>query len=218
MKYLRKFETADEVMMVVTPNVVLVKDTGTVLYNVPRPANGVYIQHVNGGLYTTEQWSAQGFANNLANGVALLSEQASFVIGKEKVSFPYWSSNNSEIIQGIMATTNLSTAKTDFSGKRNTEIMLETDTGGAAYVFSNYSFPNGSKGYLPALGELDVANTHRSAINAAMAVIGGTILDGPARVSTQYNSTMTWWYKFGKASGGSQSKTSQDTTYIFTEL
>lgn len=36
--------------------------------NVP---NGVYIQHINGKLYTTDEWTAKAFANDEANGVAV---------------------------------------------------------------------------------------------------------------------------------------------------
>lgn len=219
MKYLRKFETEEDVSMAASPNVVLIKDTAQVLYNVPRPLNGVYIQHVNGSLYTLNQWTEKGFTNALANGVALLDDSASFVISKEAVSFPYWSSNYTEQIQGVKMTSAQSIALKDFAGKANTELMLETDTDGASYVCSNYRFPNGQKnGYLPALGELNVAYAHLDAINAALQAIGGTIIEGYTRTSTQYSATMTWWFSWSDATLGSQSKNSKGTTRVFSEL
>lgn len=201
------------------PNVVLIKDTAEVLYNVPRPLNGVYIQHVNGSLYTLNQWLEKGFTNALANGVALLDDSASFVISKEEVSFHYWSSNYTEQIQGVKMTEAEDLALTDFAGKANTELMLETDTDGASYVCSNYRFPNGQKnGYLPALGELKVAYAHLDAINAALQAIGGTTIKGYAWTSTQYSATMTWWFDWRNARIGKQSKNSKGTTYVFSEL
>ena len=44
---------------------------------------GVYIQHVNGSLYTESEWTAGGYSNDSANGVAILSETVhAFVIAK----------------------------------------------------------------------------------------------------------------------------------------
>lgn len=44
------------------PNVVLVKEPRNILYDVMPPL-GVYIQHIDGSLYTTDEWTANGFAN-----------------------------------------------------------------------------------------------------------------------------------------------------------
>lgn len=68
--------------------------------------------------------------------------------------------------------------KTDYDGVGNTEGMLKVDVSGAAYLCNNYIFPNGSKGYLPACGELDLIVTNSQIINEAMELIGGTIYYG----------------------------------------
>lgn len=35
---------------------------------------GIYIQHVDGGLYTKENWSNKGYSNDLCNGIALVDK------------------------------------------------------------------------------------------------------------------------------------------------
>lgn len=70
-------------MMEIQPNVVLVGDEARILYNVePQLPKGAFIQHIDGKLYTTDQWSAMGFTNDEANGVAVISDNAKFVIAK----------------------------------------------------------------------------------------------------------------------------------------
>ena len=68
-------------------------------------------------------------------------------------------------------------AKLDFAGKSNTDkIIAQLGTGNApaAEYCSNYIFPNGQKGYLPALGEWQIAYDNKTEIDACMSLIGGT--------------------------------------------
>jgi hypothetical protein len=46
----------------------------------------------------------------------------------------------------------------------------------AAETCAKYTFPNGSNGYLPSLGELYTAYNNKTAIVEAMSLIGGTAL------------------------------------------
>lgn len=172
MKYLRKFETEADVNMSVVPNVVLVGDTGRVIYNV---LNGVYIQHIDGSLYTTDEWTAGGFANDQANGVVVGEGAVKFVIAKQDISgTKKWSSDTTTQFDGILTTYDSNTAKKDFAGVANTAIIAATDNSGAVYSCVNYTFPNGAKGYLPAAGELALAQSMKSKVSAAMSAIGGT--------------------------------------------
>lgn len=43
---------------------------------------GIYIQHVDGGLYTKENWSNKGYSNDLCNGIALV-DKVCFVIAMD---------------------------------------------------------------------------------------------------------------------------------------
>lgn len=200
MKYLRKFATEADVNMSAVPNVVLVGDTGRVIYNV---LNGVFIQHIDGSLYTTDEWTAGGFANDQANGVAVGEGTVKFVIAKEDVSTSKksWSSNTSNLLEGVITTSEANIAKTDYAGAENTAIIAATDTSGAAYSCSNYTFPNGSKGYVPALGEFVIAYKYKSAIATAMSLVGGTnISDSSYWSSTQSGASYAWYFPWASGS------------------
>lgn len=214
MKYLRKFETAADVMMEIQPNVVLVGDEARILYNVEPPLpKGAFIQHIDGKLYTTDQWSAMGFTNDEANGVAVISDNAKFVIAKTSFDAMAWSSDASNAVEGVMLTSTLETAKTDYAGAANTALIAVGDTSGAALACANFTFPNGAKGYLPALGEWADAYNYKVDIDAAMTLIGGTTLvSGFYWSSTQYGASEAWYMGWNKGStyGITKSSTSTD--------
>lgn len=208
MKYLKKFENADAQATWqsgdehILPNICLTNDVIT--YNAPKKVlEGAYIQHIDGNLYTTSQWTAQGFANDLANGVAIITEEASFVIAKGDASNSSgWSSNTTELIEGITATTSYNDAITDFSGKQNTEKMLTAGTSGAAHACANYIFPNGKKGYLPSFGEWQVFKRFKTDAEDALQLIGGSTIyltgnraTNDLFTSTQYDATKVWTFR-----------------------
>lgn len=195
MDYLKKFTTVDEYNSFkrdLTKNYVsLISSTDEVKYDKGIP-KGVYIQHIDGNLYTTDDWTAGGFPNEQANGVAVIASECTFVIAKADIGASAWSSNTSSMVEGVMQTTDRAVAVTDYAGYNNTQLMLATDSSGAGYSCANYTFPNGKKGYLPALGEWNIARNNRSAIDAAMEVIGTTIQDKYYWSSTQYSSNRAW--------------------------
>lgn len=203
MKYLRKFETQADVSSWqmsedhVKPNVVLVGDTRSVLYNV-KALSGVMIQHIDGSLYTTDEWTAGGFANDQANGVAVFAPNSKFVIAKTSYNNKMaWSSDEENAVEGVMLTNDFATAKTDYAGEANTALIVVDDIYGAALTCANYTFPNGAKGYLPALGEWVEAYAYKADIDAAMTLIGGTSLGSKTYwSSTQYSANqarlLTW--------------------------
>lgn len=169
MKYLRKFATKADMADLEQPNVVLIGDTSEVLYNaVP---NGVYIQHIDGKLYATDAWVAKGFANDEANGVAVVASECRFVIGKAELGYLSWSSDDTNLIEGCALITNSSLVKYDYLGYANTLAIIKTATSGAAYQCANYAFPNGANGYLPASGEWYVAWQNKEEVNNAMTII-----------------------------------------------
>lgn len=192
MKYLRKFETEAEIKVFVQPNVVLSADTGKVSYNVD--SSGVYIQHIDGSLYSIEEWSNRGFAPENANGVALILPDASFVIANEIAKSSCVWSSDSEYISGVSITQDAEKAKTMLNGASNTEKILAFDGSvhSAAYYCDAYIFPNGKKGYLPAIGEFMKAEGWISEINAARQVIGLSPLKGTYWSSTQYYGASAW--------------------------
>jgi hypothetical protein len=175
MKYLRKFSYVDDVEMTLLPNVVLINSTGKVKYNVDSRVGEVKIQHINGSLFTVNEWVERGFSNDQANGVAVSCKFANFVIAKEDISEEkYWSSVKNVDLDGVLSSNDKETARTDYAGKANTDIIAASDISEAAYCCVNYEFPNGQKGYLPSAGEWTIVQKNITAIKNAMAVIGGT--------------------------------------------
>lgn len=195
MKYIKKFNTASEVVVYDPFNIVLVADTDTVLYNVP--AMGIWVQHINGDLYSADDWTVNGFSNEEANGVALIDAKAAFVIAKSDTSTSNWSDNENTLIEGASAFTNKSDALSDYSGLANTEAVLNVDTGGVFGLCNQYIFPNGKNGYLPALGEYHLMYQNLAKINAAMSAIGGTQMKANYWSSTQYDAEYAWRYMYG---------------------
>ena len=217
MKYLKEFENEADVKMGVLPNVVLANDTNKVLYNV-EPIF-VYIQHIDGRLIKPAQWEAEGIASSEANGVAVVTDEASFVIkATEDAGGSKWAEPYDTHFEGVFTTTDMAIALTDFGGRANTEAMLVYDTFGAAKRAAR-SFPNGQKGYLPSLGELNVAYSHKSAINKAMQLING-VQFGTAFYwsSTQYSDTKAWQLRMFNGSCKGSDKDISDNFRAFTEL
>lgn len=194
--------------------------------DVPSYENGVYIQHKVGKLFTTDDWTALGFSNDLANGVAVITDAARFVIAKGNVSasMMQWASDTSTLIDGVLTSTDGPELKADFAGKQNTEFMLTVDTSGAGYSCANYTFPNGEKGYLPALGEWGIAYQNKAAIDKVMTLIGGTALGSTALdgkyywSSTQYSASKACYHEWDNGTAGYGNKTAYRWVRAFSAL
>lgn len=221
MKYLKKFDTEAEYQAFLadgyeTPNVSLIEESGAIKYNIPL---GVFIQHIDGTLYTTDKWTAGGFANDQANGVAVCDINASFVIAKTLLGSMAWSSDTSNAVEGVMTTTSKSTAKNDYAGAANTALIAAIDTGKAAYSCANFVFPNGANGYLPAFGEWQVAYNNKTAVNAAMSLIGGTSLGSIYYwSSTQYSADSAWLVNWSNGYASNSGKDNDRYVRAFSAL
>lgn len=90
--------------------------------------------------------------------------------------------------------TNQTTAKADYNGAVNTQLIVtkcQSSTAYAAGACNAYTFPDGkTKGYLPAVGELYLAWQNIGAINSALSACGGTAINKYAHTwsSTFYGS------------------------------
>ena len=191
---------------------------------------GVYIQHVNGSLYTEAEWTAGGYANSDANGVAILSETVpAFVIAKEDASSSRlrWGGYN-KTVPDIVTSTSSTTALLDYDGIGNTPKIIEylagtndsyVDGAPAAEACAAFTFPNGKKGYLPALGEWQGAYNNKTAVVSAMTLIGGTaIQSGYYWSSTQYASHTGWTPRWSTGSLVSYSKDTVQYVRAFAAL
>lgn len=191
---------------------------------------GVYIQHVNGSLYTESEWTAGGYANSDANGVALLSETApAFVIAKADASATelMWGGYGKDI-PSLTPISSGSAAVSDFDGAGNTTKIIEylagtndgsVDGAPAAEACAAFTFPSGKKGYLPALGEWKTAYNNKSAVVSAMTLIGGTAIQvAQYWGSTQYSASYV--YEHNWVNGNRTYSSKRDARYVraFTTL
>ena len=170
-------------------------------------STGIYIEHVNGTLYTTDEWKAGGFSNDDANGVAVVRPiSGSFVIAKDESSSRLVWGGNDKAITDIGTSTSSSTAVLDNDGAGNTPKIIEQCNGytfggvtgaPAAEYCASYTFPNGKTGYLGALGEWQAVRNNKDVINGAMYLIGGINFNIVSYwSSTQYSEYKSWLFNF----------------------
>lgn len=217
MKHLIKTEVNTVYNPETYPNVILDQDTGKVYYN---HFSGVRIQHIDGTLYTTDEWTTGGFTADQANGIAVSDNRCAFVMAVQPLSARMkWCTDTTNVVPGLPLMSS-DAAKKDFNGMDNTRKMLAIDTSGAAYGCVNYVFPNGKKGYLPAAGECNMSVSHRGVIDAAISLLGGTILwsSNVYWTSTQYSSSMAYEKSGNNISYNNGSKSGLEYVWPFTTL
>lgn len=164
----------------------------------------IYIQHIDGTLYTTDDWTSGGYSNEQANGVAIVRPiSGSFVIAKEESSSRLAWGGYNKTLTDIVTSSASSVAVLDNDGAGNTPKIIEQCNGytssgvtgaPAAEYCASYTFPNGKTGYLGALGEWQAAYNNKTKVNSAMSLIGGTSFNTSSYYwsSTQYSSGGSW--------------------------
>lgn len=162
---------------------------------------GVYIEDVDGYLYTEAEWDG----SKTPNGIAVLTDNCRFVMALQNAHTSYcqWGSYGTEVT-GVLTTTYKSTAKTDYRGNENTTAILNqlgnsssTSDAPAAYYCRAFTFPNGKKGYLGSAGEWQAALNNKNAIVSALSKCGGTAMSYYYWMSTQYSSDRGWVMYWG---------------------
>lgn len=150
--------------------------------------NGVYAYYSDGSLKGLSE------ADSNAIGVAVVDDACSFVIGKEDGGTKKFGGYNTDLSAiGIMVSDSYLTSETDFAGYTNTSKLigrLGTDAAAATWCRTQFS----GKGYLPALGEWNLASSLKSDIETMMTAIGGTAIMGAGYwASTLGNSSSKSW-------------------------
>lgn len=136
----------------------------------------VYIQDLNGNLYTRDEW-VHFPANRMANGVAVLTENCEFVISTNDSPADLEWGGYGVGLYGIAGSTDSTVAKTDYKGSENTDIIIGQLGSGkapAAEYCRSVLFRNGKKGYLGSLGEWEEVCKNKVEVDACMSLIGGT--------------------------------------------
>lgn len=140
------------------------------------PANGVYIQSVDGMLYTESEWDG----SKTPNGVAVVTDECSFVIALNDArnDMAIYKDSSGALEKYMTAISNETSAKADYNGATNTTniIKVESGTTYAAGWCNAFSFPSGKNGFLPSLGQMWAACSNKSAVDAALTKAGGTAL------------------------------------------
>lgn len=156
---------------------------------------GVFICDNTGVLTTVNTWNTDN--NSKSVGAAIIDDNYSFIIGKTNNNSIQWGGYGRDISE----LTNIEDgdqAKLDFNGKSNTDkiISLFGSLDSAATLCRSKTIRiNGQtrEGYLPALGELNIAYNNKSQITSALSKIRGTaMLDNYYWSSTEYSKNFAW--------------------------
>ena len=182
---------------------------------------GVYIEDVDGYLYTEYEWDG----SKTANGIAVLTDDCRFVIALD-VAHPYSQWGNPEYqIDGITTTYSESEAIVDYDGKWQTETILVSknagtniDTKTAAYYCYYFTFPNGNDGYLGAAGEWKAVFYNKEAIYSAMEKLGTYFGHNNYWTSTQVDYGYSWSISMASGRMTIDHKTYKTAALPFTTL
>lgn len=190
-----------------------------------EPGYGVYIQDTEGYFLTKTEWD-RGHNPAPANGIAVITEQHSFVIALEISYYAYfWGTTDyNPNISDVRTEAN---ARLDFSGKQNTVAFINANPD--IYCLFKYCnefiFPNGQNGYFASIGELciiadnsvEITEALRSANNYPYASIwqNDVVIS-----SSQRGESQVWWYWRGQEKiGGYRDKNDDSyTTRALTTL
>ena len=174
--------------------------------------NGVYIYDNTGGFTTVGSWNTSN--NSSAVGVAVISDNCSFVIGKTQSNEKPWSNTLYETtVSGIVTTAYSSTALTDYAGEANSSVVRGLTSGennAFNWAYGETVTVNGTTlyGYIGACGEWQTAYNNKSSIDSALSTIGGTAMDTTNYhwTSTQTTSDRAWTLNWNDNAVGSGSK------------
>ena len=158
---------------------------------------GVFIEDIDGNLYTEAQWDG----SKTANGIAVVTDNCEFVMALQDAytSICQWGSSGTSVNE-ITTTTDESVAMADYDGETQTTAILaelgnssSTFDAPAAYYCHAFTFPNGKKGYLGAAGEWQTALDNKDAISNALVTCGGSAMNIEYWTSTQYDLNSSWY-------------------------
>ena len=209
-----------EVKVIVNGRMILNGDTFTVNRNSSTQritlnitsTNSMYAYYSDGSLKPLSQ------ADSTAIGVAVIDDDATFVIGKDTVQKAFGGYNTVNLTGTAMLTTDSATVLTDFDGYRNTSRIMNALKNQAGNAYSSYPATTGApaaewcrtqfsgEGYLPSCGEMYLAYQHKTDIDVMMTAIEGTAMgtDYYHWTSTHYNATQNSW-GLGWSGGGTGS-------------
>lgn len=160
---------------------------------------GVFIIDTNNNLINKDSWSPT--MRKTAVGVALITEKVAIVISAGLQTGLCWSTA-SQLVGGVTTTTDYNVAVTDYKGKANTEAIVKAlgQNAPAAYYCSNYTFKNGKKGYLMAVGESMEIFVNMQKISELLDYINldtNNLVNGHSVWTSTQNDGIAAWYTDG---------------------
>lgn len=175
------------------PNVSYVEETSGVHYT-KALKKGVFIQHIDGTLYTQDEWGALGLEESVANGIAVSTDKAAFVVAKSMLNSSEEWRPSYVLLKNVGQGDDATAAREDIKGVANTKAMLEVENAGAAYACHNYIFPDGKTiGYLPSAGEFSELCSNITAVDAALLMLGKNKLSSNGYWSSTQKSQKDAW-------------------------
>lgn len=144
---------------------------------------GVYIQDVNSKLWKTEDWDG----SVKPNAVAVIAKEAKFLIALKESSMRMSDSFATSLERYMTAKSDSEIAKTDYDGAGNTAYILQAQPSSiyAAGWCDAFTFPDRrTKGYLPSLGQWNLAYQNKAKIEAALSKCEGIAMSSCYRSST----------------------------------
>lgn len=194
------------------------QQTRTVTVTYTKIANGIYICDNTGTLTAVGSWDTSN--NSSAIGVAVVSDNCSFVIGKTQRDTSHWSYKlYGTEVSGILTTSDSSIAKTDYAGEANSAIVRGLTSGednAFNWAYGNTITVNGTTlyGYIGAAGEWQTAYNNKSSIDSALSTIGGTAIKTNSHwTSTQRSSDFAITFNWSNGSVYYDSKNGGDSIY-----
>lgn len=154
---------------------------------------GAFVEATDGTLYTSSQWPSSG---KTANSVVVIGESHSFRIGLDNVGTGKLFVYSSNMDCPCTAYGNKPDAQQHFDGAGDTDIMKQTygtDSEFAAGAAYGFVFPDGQHGYLPSLGEFNLAYNNKNSIDDCLRACNKNALSSDYYWTSTKCLTYTFW-------------------------
>lgn len=159
-----------------------------------KPTDGVYIESVDGDLYTRSQWNALADKPQV-NGVTVVNGSRIFTVSLQDSTSQLTWQVVPYAINYITYKSNENEARSDFEGFENSSFINDRGSGCAAnYYCKTFQFQNEQYGYLGSMGEMSVMLQNKGEVNECLSIIGGTLLDSYVYWTSTANSLYASWY------------------------
>ena len=157
-------------------------------------------------------------------GIAVVTDETRYVVGLTRNPTNLKWQNSTGNISGLSDISSIDLAKADFNGRSNSNIIATASNGGANAPVNeycqNFTFPDGSKGYLPAAGELYIVYQNLTSINELLTLVGGMDIAQQLSYwsSTERSAGNAWSLEFKDGSVTNAIKTGARYIHPFTTL